>query len=101
MAWVNADGSDAVGEAYKSATINTATTTVVKSGAGKLAYLNILGGTLGAITIYDNTAASGTVLVPAFTPTATVPVCLTLEVTFSVGLTIVTAAASVLQVSYS
>jgi hypothetical protein len=99
MAWVNADGSDAVGEAYKGASITTAATTVVKSGAGKVAYLNILGGTLGAITVYDNTAASGTVLVPTFTPTGTA--CLILEVTFSVGLTIVTAAATVLQVSYS
>jgi len=102
MSWVNADGSDAVGEAYTSKAITTATTTVVKSGPGRVGYITILGGTAGAITVYDNTAASGTVIVPTFTPGAvTVPVTIVLEVAFAVGLTIVTAAATILQVSYS
>ena len=101
MPWINADGSDAVGESFKSAVISTATTTVVKSGPGRLGYLNILGGTLGAITVYDNTAASGTLLLGTFTPTAGVPICLCLELAFSTGLTIVTGAATVVQASYS
>ncbi len=99
--FINADGSEVVGESFKSAIINTATTTMVKSGPGRLGYLNILGGTLGAITVYDNTVASGTLLLSQFTPTAGVPICLCLELAFSTGLTIVTAAATVVQVSYS
>lgn len=86
---------------YSSVAISTATTTVVKSGVGVLRSCQVLGGTLGAITVYDNTAASGTVIAPAFTPTATVPGTQILpDIRFSVGLTIVTAAATILQCSF-
>lgn len=81
-------------------TIKTATTTTV-SGAGFLHAINIIGGTLGTIAVYDNTAASGTEIVPTFTPTATLPnPPLVFNVSFSTGLTIVTGAATIISVSY-
>jgi hypothetical protein len=73
--------------------INSATTTVIKSGAGYIDEIRVVGGTLGNITIYDNTAASGTVLMPAATPVS--GAVLLKNVPFSTGLTIVTAAATV------
>lgn len=87
------------GHAY--ATITTATTTTVKTGAGVLHAITLDGGTAGAITVYDNTAGSGTVIFPAFTPgSVSVPITLTVNVGFSTGLTIVTGAATIITVSY-
>lgn len=83
--------------------ISTATTTVVKSGAGQLGRVVVLGGTLGAITVYDNTAASGAVIAPTFTPATLAgggPGVYEFNVSFGVGLTIVTAAATVVTVIY-
>jgi hypothetical protein len=86
---------------YTTVAISTATTTTIKTGPGVIGSCQVLGGTLGAITVYDNTAASGTVIAPAFTPTATVPGTQILpDIRFSVGLTIVTAAATILQCSF-
>ena len=73
--------------------ITTATTTVVKSGPGWFQGCKVFGGTLGNITIYDNTAASGAVIVAAFTPTASGDL-FPLNTSFSVGLTVVTASAT-------
>lgn len=83
--------------------ISTATTTVVKSGAGQLGTILVLGGTMGAITVYDNTAASGTLIAAGFTPVTpagggantTVFNC-----SFGVGLTIVTGTAMIITVLY-
>lgn len=76
-------------DAYSFVNITTATTTVVKSGAGvfKGIAINSIGTTV-TITIYDNTAASGTKI-------ATISGVLPLQrinfgVKFSTGLTIVT-----------
>lgn len=85
-------------ESYRYTAINTATTTVVKSGTGVLHSLSVAAGTLGAITVYDNTAGSGTTIMRTFTPT--VAGNFVLDVAFSTGLTIVTAAATVVTVSY-
>lgn len=85
---------------HDTAAISSATTTTVKSGQGTLGTITILGGTMGAITVYDNTAASGTTICPAFTPAAGSMETLTFNCKFTLGLTIVTAAATVLQVSY-
>lgn len=83
------------------AVVTTAATTVVKSGLGFLHTCTILGGVLGAITIYDNTAASGTVIVPTYTPAAAdTSKTIILDTVFSTGLTIVTAAATILHCSY-
>ena len=73
--------------------ITTAATTVVKSGPGWFQGCKVLGGTLGNVTIYDNTAASGAVIFAAFTPTASGDLQ-GITPSFSVGLTVVTAAAT-------
>jgi hypothetical protein len=89
-----------VEQRYTYTTITTATTTLVKTGVGLVHTISILGGTLGAITVYDNTAASGTTILPTFTPTAALP-CppIILDESFTVGLTVVTAAATIINVS--
>ena len=97
-------GEDVVNDVQKvetrGANINilTATTSVVKSGPGHLNSLFAVGGTMGNVTIYDNTAASGTVLWGPGTPAAGARIAENIE--FAVGLTIVTAAASFLGGSY-
>jgi len=83
---------------FSYASISTATTTTVKSGAGHLRSLIVAGGTLGNITVYDNTAASGTVIQAAATPSASG--LLLQDIDFGTGLTIVTAAATVINVAY-
>lgn len=90
-----------VEQRFSYATIKTLATTTIKSGAGFVHSITIIGGTLGTIAVYDNTAASGTEIIPSFTPTATLP-CPTmiLDETFSTGLTIITGAATIINISY-
>jgi len=78
------------------AQITTATTTVVETGPCVLGGIQILAAVASTITIYDNTAASGTVI-------ATLPASLAvgyypINRLCAVGLTIVTAGASNLLV---
>lgn len=77
--------------------ISTATTTVVKTGAGLLHTITVQGGTTGTIIGYDNTAASGTILFSFDTTVALATY--TFDVSFAVGLTVVTSAATKLTVS--
>lgn len=79
---------------YRYTNITTQTTTVIKTGAGVLhtVCVNTQAAT-GTITIYDNTAGSGTKIGLA-TSVAGIPGCLTYDVAFVTGLTIVTATAS-------
>ncbi len=77
--------------------ISTATTTTIKSGAGFIHTLTVNGGTAGTIIVYDNTAASGTIIA-SFDSTNALATY-TFDVTFSVGLTIITSAATKLTVS--
>lgn len=82
---------------YTYTIITTAATTVVFSGAGRIKELNVLGGTLGAVTVYNNVAASGTdVPVPTVTPA--VGQVLGRDLNLTIGATVVTAAATLLQV---
>lgn len=81
---------------YKYASITTTATTVVKAGPGFLHGIDFTAAANGVITIYDNTAGSGTVI-----RTITSPATLTanevnkiLNLNFTVGLTIVTATAA-------
>ena len=79
--------------------IVTNTTTVVKSGPGVLGTVTINTTAAGIITIYDNTSAAGTKIAtiaasPVIGSTFIYNVC------FTTGLTIVTAAASNITVSY-
>jgi hypothetical protein len=78
--------------------ISSATTTTVKSGAGVLHAIVVGETAAGAITIYDNTAASGTTI--AVLKASIVEGTYVFDRTFSTGLTIVTAAASKIHVSY-
>ncbi len=78
--------------------IATATTTTVKSGAGWLHAITIGETAAGAITIYDNTAGSGTVI--CVLKASIVEGTYVFDRAFTTGLTIVTAGASKLHVSY-
>ncbi len=89
--------ADVVKTETRGAAVNilTATTTTIKSTAGHINHLIAVGGTMGNVTIYDNTAASGTVLFGPATPTAGGVIVADIE--FSVGLTVVTAAATAIS----
>jgi len=89
---------------YLNIVLAAPTTTVVKSGVGFLHAITINKvAATGVITIYDNTAGSGT-LIGTITMPATLlasQITLLFDVVFSVGLTIVTAtAAQDITVSY-
>lgn len=71
--------------------ISTATTTVVKTGAGHLHRLVVQGGTAGTIVVYDNTAASGSIIA-SFDSTNDLA-SYEFNCSFATGLTIVTGAA--------
>lgn len=77
--------------------ISTATTTVCKTGAGLLHTITVTGGTAGTIVVYDNTAASGTILA-SFSSTNDLATY-TFNVSFSIGLTVVTSAATLVTIS--
>jgi hypothetical protein len=78
--------------------ISTATTTVVKSGAGFLHNITVQGGTTGTIIIYDNTAGSGTIIY-SFDSTAAIATY-AMDISFSTGCTVVTGAATKLTVAW-
>lgn len=81
-------------QAYAYQNISTDTTTALKSGPGYLhtVCVNTPVAT-GTITIYDNTAASGT-KIGTITSFTSLPGCFTYDVAFWTGLTIVTATAA-------
>lgn len=79
--------------------ITTGTTTTVKSGVGILKSVTVNTTAAGAITIYDNTAGSGTKI--GTLKSSVVEGTYDYNVAFGTGLTIVTAAASDITVSYS
>lgn len=83
---------------YKNNYIATNTTTTVKTGQGVLHTITIGETAAGAITVYDNTAGSGTVI--AVLKASIAEQTFTFDICFETGLTIVTAAASKLSVSY-
>lgn len=78
--------------------ISTATTTTVKSGAGVLHAITVLETVASTITIYDNTAASGTVI--GVLKASIAEGTYFFDRVFSTGLTIVTAGAGKIHVSY-
>ena len=80
--------------------ITTATTTQVKTGAGVLGTLiNGLAGASGTVTIYDNTSATGKVLLSltSMTQGQVIP----LGIPFSIGLCIVTVGSQDTIVAYA
>lgn len=86
---------------YKYKNITDQSTTTVKSGSGILHTICVnTPAATETITIYDNTAASGT-KIGTITVYASINPCLTYDINFITGLTIVTATASSdLTVSY-
>lgn len=86
-----------VSQYYGATYISTATTTTVKSGAGFLHAITITEAVASTIVVYDNTAASGTILA-SFVASAGVGTY-QLNVSFATGCTVVTAGASKLTVS--
>lgn len=79
--------------------IASATTTTVKSGSGYLQRITINTTAAGTIVVYDNTAGSGTKI--ASFPASAVVGTYEFGCRFSVGLTIVTGAASDITVVYN
>lgn len=80
--------------AYKYLNITGQATTTVKSGSGILHTICVnTPAATETITIYDNTAASGT-KIGTITVFAAMNPCLTYDVNFTTGLTLVTATAS-------
>lgn len=84
----------AVGYSYGN--ITTQTTTVLKTGAGILRTITFNNPTATAVvTIYDNTAASGSALIGTITvPASPMPVSLRYDAAFATGLTVKTATAN-------
>jgi len=87
-----------VEERFNYTNITTAATTVVKSGAGFLHSITVNTDAAGTITIYDNTAGSGT-KIGTIKSSAGVNSYF-YDVSFATGLTIVTAAANDLTIAY-
>ena len=86
------------GDLFLNIVLAAPTTTVVKSGAGRFHKLCInKPAATGVITMYDNTAASGTLIGTITQPAALLssgPICIAYDLTFGTGLTIVTATAA-------
>jgi hypothetical protein len=93
-----------VEQRYSGLNISTATTTVVKTGVGMLHSIVVNKHVAtGVITIYDNTAASGTKLATITTGAALLsdpPLDAIYDISFTTGLTIVTSQAEDITVSY-
>lgn len=94
----------AVGYSFRNITAAAPTTTVLRSGGGILHTITINKPVANSvITVYDNTAASGTVIATITLPATLLQDCITLtyDAHFTVGLTVVTATgASDITVSY-
>lgn len=94
----NTVGVMKVEERFSYSNITSATTTTVKSGAGFVHAITVNTTAAGTITVYDNTAGSGTKI--ATFKASVVEQTFFLNASFGTGLTIVTAAASDVTVSY-
>lgn len=83
---------------YSYTNIASATTTAIKSGQGVLRSITVNTTAAGAITVYDNTSATGTKI--ATLKASIAEQTFTFDAAFITGLTIVTAAASDITVSW-
>lgn len=84
---------------YSYTYISTGTTTVIATGDAILHSITVNGGTTGTIIVYDNTAASGSII--ASFDTTNTPANYVFDVTTSKGLTVVTSAATKVTVSWT
>lgn len=87
-----------VEERFSNAYISAIATTAIKASAGFLHAITVGETAAGAITVYDNTIGAGTII--AVLKASIVEQTFIFDVNFTVGLTIVTAAASKISVSY-
>jgi hypothetical protein len=87
---------------YANITLAAPTTTVVKTTPGILHSITFNKPVATAVvTVYDNTAASGTIIGTITVPANPLPVTVTYDASFNTGLTLVTAtAAQDITVSY-
>ncbi len=85
---------------YTPIKISTATTTLVKTGAGVLGGIFVTGGVAGTIKVYDGVDASGTLIldIGSTNALASYP---DLAYGFKVGLCVVTASATILTFSFT
>lgn len=83
---------------YRYSYISTATTTLVKSGGGRIHSVVVGETAAGTITLYDGLTAGGTVF--AVLKASIAEGDYLLDVEFNTGLTVVTAAASKLTVTF-
>lgn len=83
---------------FNNSNITSATTTVVKSGLGHLHSIVVNTTAVGSITVYDNTAGSGTKI--ATLKASIAENTYLYDCQFATGLTIVTAAASDITVTF-
>jgi hypothetical protein len=86
---------------YKYNHIAGAATTTVKTGVGILHTISLNTPATGTISIFDNTAGSGTTIAIINATTSVVPTTLDYDVGFNTGLTIVSSASQDITVSYS
>ena len=100
----NSDGTVNVSDSRSYKNITTGATTTVKSGLGALHSIIVNTFVASAtITVYDNTAASGTKIATITLPstiTSDAPVTINYDIGFATGLTIVTSGATDITVSY-
>ncbi len=92
-----------LGQSWSKADIVTNTTTTIKSGAGFIHAINInKGAATSTITVYDNTAGSGTKIGGVIVDTLAGGTSVILDSAFATGLTVVTAggAAADITVTY-
>lgn len=84
--------------------LTTAATTVLKFGAGRLHHIVLNNPNLntGTLTLFDNTAASGTTICTFFLPknAALTPISVDYDIPFSIGLTAVTSVACDVTITY-
>ena len=88
---------------YSHKNITTATTTVVRTGAGVLHAITVNAAVAsGTITVYDNSAGSGTKIATITFPATLLAsqIVLLYDVVFTTGLTIVTVEANDITVSW-
>lgn len=90
------------GYSYSNITAAAPTTVVARTGAGILHTITFNKPVATTVlTAYDNTAGSGTVIATITIPASPMPVTLTYDAAFAVGLTLVAAtAASDITVTY-
>lgn len=87
-----------VEQRFSPAVISTAATTVIKSAPGFVHRVAFTGGVAGTFVCYDNTAASGTKIIDVDVPTNWGDI--EFNVSYTIGFTCVTSAATKITVSY-